>query len=143
PALARQAQALDTVRDGFERPLMPQRLAASNNWVVAPSHSTTGQSLLANDTPLLISQPAMWMLLHQKTPDMQVAGVAIAGMPVPVIGFNGNVAWGATMVMADAQDLFLEQLRDVEGGLHYLADGEWRPVMEREEVFRIQGGDTV
>ncbi len=143
PALAKQAQALDAARDGFERLLMPQGLAASNNWVVAPSHSTTGHSLLANDTHLLISQPPMWMLLHQKTPGIQVAGVAAAGMPVPVIGFNGNVAWGATMVMADAQDLFLEQLRDIDGQLHYLADGEWLPVTEREEVFKVQGGDTV
>ena len=143
PELARQAQALDAARDGFERLLMPQGLAASNNWVVAPSHSTTGHSLLANDTHLLISQPPMWMLLHLKTPDLQVAGVAVAGMPVPVIGFNGDVAWGATMVMADAQDLFLEQLRDINGRPHYLADGEWLPLTERKEVFKVQGGDTV
>src|SRR5690606_9753054 len=143
PELARQAQALDAARDGFEQLLMPQGLAASNNWVVAPSHSMTGQSLLANDTHLLISQPPMWMLLHLKTPDLQVAGVAVAGMPVPVIGFNGDVAWGVTMVMADAQDLFLEQLREIDGRPHYLANGEWLPVSEREEVFKVQGGDTV
>lgn len=141
--LALQAQAVTTARQGFEQMLMPQGLAASNNWVVAPSRSATGHSLLANDTHLLISQPPLWMLMHQKVPGLQVAGVALAGIPAPVLGFNGNVAWGATMVMADAQDLFLEQLKEEHGRWLYRAGDDWLPVAEREEVFRIAGGKAV
>ncbi|MCH8544791.1 MAG: penicillin acylase family protein [Alcanivorax sp.] len=141
--LSAQTHGINQARAGFEQMLMPQGLAASNNWVVAPSHSSSGKSLLANDTHLLISQPPMWMLMHVRTPDMEAAGVALAGIPIPVLGFNGDVAWGATMVMGDAQDLFIEKLRKQDGELHYLADGDWLPVIEREEVFRVQGGDEV
>ncbi|WP_162925903.1 penicillin acylase family protein [Isoalcanivorax indicus] len=142
-ALRGEVAAVDAARAGFERLLMPQGLAASNNWAVAPSHTRDGRSLLANDTHLLISQPPMWMLMHVRTPDMEAAGVALAGIPVPVLGFNGDFAWGATMVMADAQDLFIEQLREIDGVLHYRVQDDWQPAEAREETFHVLGGESV
>lgn len=142
-ALRGEVVAVDAARAGFERLMMPQGLAASNNWAVAPAQTRTGRSLLANDTHLLISQPPMWMLMHVRTPEVEAAGVALAGIPVPVLGFNGDFAWGATMVMADAQDLFIEQLREIDGVLHYRVDDDWRPAEAREETFHVLGGEPV
>lgn len=119
-------------------------VAASNNWAVAPARSVTGKSLLANDTHLPLAMPSYWTYLHLRTPELQGAGVAIAGLPAVVAGFNGTLAWGMTMVMGDNQDLFLEQLvQGQDGQLLYLADGEWLATRQRRETFRIKGGDPV
>ena len=53
--------------------------------------------------------------MHVKCPEIQGAGIAIAGVPGIIAGYNGNVAYGMTMVMADNQDLFLEKLKTGTG----------------------------
>ena len=60
-------------------------------------------------------------------------------MPAVVAGFNGKLAWGMTMVMADNQDLFLEKVRREGNRLLYLADGKWLPATARQETFFIKG----
>ncbi len=114
-------------------------VAASNNWAIAPRASRHGKSLLANDTHLPLSLPSLWSFVHIRTPQHQTAGVSVAGIPAVVAGFNGRLAWGMTMVMADTQDLFLEQIRNEGGHLHYLADGHWLPVREHQETFFVKG----
>ena len=114
-------------------------VAASNNWAVAPSHSRSGKSLMANDTHLPLAMPSMWNFVHLRTPHFQAAGVSVAGVPAVVAGYNGALAWGMTMVMGDNQDLFLERIKDDNGRLLYLADGQWQPTRERYETFFIKG----
>jgi acyl-homoserine-lactone acylase len=114
-------------------------VAASNNWAVAPSRSRSGKSLLANDTHLPLAMPSMWNFVHLRTPHFQAAGVSVAGVPAVVAGYNGSLGWGMTMVMGDNQDLFLERLKDDNGRLLYLADGQWQPTRERYETFFIKG----
>ena len=119
-------------------------VAASNNWAVAPARSRAGKSLLANDTHLPLAMPSYWNYVHLRTPELQGAGVAIAGLPAVVAGFNGTLAWGMTMVMGDNQDLYLEQLVEGrDGQLLYLAEGEWLPTRERLETFVIKGQPPV
>lgn len=118
-------------------------VAASNNWAIAPSHSRHGRSLLANDTHLPLTLPSLWNFVHLRTPKYQAAGISVAGVPAVVAGFNGKLAWGMTMVMADTQDFFLERIRQEGGRLQYLADGQWQPVRERQETFLIKGRQPV
>jgi acyl-homoserine-lactone acylase len=114
-------------------------VAASNNWAIAPAMSKGGKSLLANDTHLPLSLPSTWNYVQISTPKYRAAGVSIAGIPLVVAGFNGKLAWGMTMVMGDTQDLFLEQLKQENGQLLYLADGIWQPTRQRHETFIIKG----
>ena len=114
-------------------------IAASNNWAVAPSHSRGGKAMLANDTHLPISMPSLWNYVHIRAPQYQAAGVSLAGIPAIVAGFNGKLAWGMTMVMGDNQDLFLEQLENRAGRLHYKRGERWLPARERRETFFIKG----
>ncbi len=117
--------------------------AASNNWAVAPARTAAGASIMANDTHLLLTHPPLWMLLQLRSPEYQAAGIAVAGIPGIVAGTNGALGWGMTMVMADSQDLFLEQLRTHEGQTQYRYQEAWHPVAERVERFAVLGGDTV
>jgi len=114
-------------------------VAASNNWAIAGAHTAGGASILANDTHLMISLPSLWHMMHIKCKEIEAAGIGIPGVPSVIAGYNGHIAWGMTMVMADNQDIFLEKLKEIEGELHYLYQGEWLPAEKREEVLKIRG----
>ena len=85
----------------------------SNNWVISPSLTTTGGAFLANDPHLGISMPSIWFMngLHCTTVNeacpYDVAGVSFAGVPAVVLGHNARIAWGATTLGPDVQDLFI------------------------------------
>lgn len=121
---------------------LPTGMAASNNWVIAPSRTAKGASILANDTHLLLQHPPLWMQMQMRAPGYQAVGIAVAGIPGIVAGYNGHIAWGMTMVMADGQDLFVEKVRRFRNGkvMYQTADG-WQPVRFRRETFRIRGRD--
>lgn len=119
--------------------MLPPGTAASNNWGIAPKNTLKQASIIANDTHLALEQPPLWMLMHLKCPDVDAAGVAIPGVPGIVAGYNGQIAWGVTMVMGDNQDVFIEQFKSKSGVTHYLYKGEWLPVAERRETFKIKG----
>jgi len=120
-----------------------QGIAASNNWAVH-KHRTVGQaSLVANDTHLLLTHPSTWTLMALDSPEYSGVGITLAGVPALVAGYNGDIAWGETMVMADTQDIFVEQLRDNDGVTEYLYKDEWYPVTERKERIKVKGEDDV
>ena len=119
----------------------------SNNWVVSPSQTTTGGAFLANDPHLGISMPSIWFMngLHCTTVNeacpYDVAGVSFAGVPAVVLGHNARIAWGATNLGPDVQDLFIEQA-DPDDPAAYLLDGVSTPFDERVEEIRTAGGPT-
>ncbi|MGA2781386.1 MAG: penicillin acylase family protein [Smithella sp.] len=117
--------------------------AASNNWAISKERTKNGASIFCSDMHLPLSMPSMWNMMHVRCGSYDVAGMSLAGAPVVVAGYNGHIAWGMTMVMADNQDLFLEQLKTVDGKLHYLYKGEWLPATERKEVFNIKGKSPI
>lgn len=138
-ALAKGADTLAGVQSSLASWLSPVTVAASNNWVIAPQRTAGNASILANDTHLLLQHPPLWMLMQLRAPGYNATGIAVAGIPGIVAGYNGHIAWGMTMVMADGQDLFVEQLKRVKGNLQYRLENAWQPAGVREEEFRIQG----
>lgn len=123
--------------------LKQRPIAASNNWAVHKSRTRDGASILANDTHLPLAMPSYWHYVHVKTPQLHAAGVAMAGIPGVVAGFNGKLAWGMTMVMADNQDVYLEQLRNADGQLQYKTENGWLAATPRQETFKIKGDKTI
>lgn len=116
-------------------------MPASNNWVIAGKKTRGGKAILANDTHLPITLPAIWSMMSIDSPTYKAAGVTIAGQPYIQLGYNGNVAWGATMVEADCQDLFIETIKSENGKTFYLkADNSWAPVRETTEHFKVRFG---
>ncbi|HJV75432.1 MAG TPA: penicillin acylase family protein [Noviherbaspirillum sp.] len=113
-------------------------IAASNNWAVHKSRTKGGASIIASDPHLPMAMPSAWHFVHARTPDTQWAGVSLAGMPGPIMGYNGHIAWGGTMVMGDNQDIYLEKMHVFWDKLHYFYKGEWFPAEERKEIFRVK-----
>ena len=68
-----------------------------------------------------------------------VVGVSFPGVPGVVLGHNARVAWGATNIDPDVQDLFVEKV-DPANPDNYLFQGESVPFTVREETIKVAGG---
>ncbi len=108
----------------------------SNTWVVDGTRTESGRPLLANDLHMGFVVPNPNFLVHLKAPGLNVRGVSIAGIPGIVVGHNDRIAWGSTALMADAQDLFIEELD--EETRHYRYRGDWLPLEAWEEEIRVR-----
>jgi penicillin amidase len=120
----------------------------SNDWVVAPSKSATGHALLANDPHLGIQMPSIWFMDGLRCRNVSAAcpydvqGVSFPGVPAVILGHNARIAWGATNVGPDVQDLFVET-PDPKNAANYLYKGASVPFTTRAETIKVAGGDPV
>ncbi|MFL6469043.1 MAG: penicillin acylase family protein [Pyrinomonadaceae bacterium] len=114
--------------------LFAEDLAASNNWVISGKRTADGKPILANDPHLEATAPGIWYLAHLSSPTMRVSGVTFPGSPGIVLGHNENIAWGATNVGPDVQDLYVEK---IAGNKVQTADGE-QTVVTRVEQIKVR-----
>jgi penicillin G amidase len=121
----------------------------SNNWVVAGSRTASGKPILANDPHLGFSEPSVWIMngLHCTTVSdgcpWDVIGVTFPGAPGVVLGHNEHIAWGATNVGPDTEDLFLETPDPVDPAARYLYQGQAVPYDIRHETIKVAGAADV
>ena len=123
-----ELRASSLARVGF----YAEDLAASNNWVISGKRTADGKPLLANDPHLQPTAPGIWYLTHLATPSMRVSGVTFPGVPGVVLGHNQYIAWGATNVGPDVQDLYVETFE--ADGKYKTPTGTAEPVVRREEI---------
>lgn len=113
----------------------------SNNWVISPSMSASGNALLANDPHLGLSNPSVWYLVNidSKTNGGQVhaGGFSFAGLPGVILGQNEDIAWGATTTNFDLSDVYIETLN--AAGDAVIFNGEEVPIVDREFTFEVDG----
>ncbi len=133
-SLLAKAEEADRVRESsLERiGFYAEDLAASNNWVISGKRTADGKPLLANDPHLRPSAPGIWYLTHLTTPAMRVSGVTFPGVPGIVLGHNESIAWGATNVGPDVQDLYIETF-DADGN-YMTPTGMAKSITRREEI---------
>ncbi len=80
--------------------------SGSNSLAIAPSRSTTGGALLANDPHLGINLPNLWIIAGVKSPSYHAVGLMVPSLPFFAIGRNPDIAWGGTNMRAASSDLF-------------------------------------
>ena len=114
----------------------------SNNWVLAPSRTSTGGALLANDPHLKLSAPALWYFARLEAPGLKVAGATMPGLPIVVLGQNQDLAWGFTNTAPDVQDVYLERIKPDDAGQYQTPEG-WAPFQTFREVIKVRGGEDV
>ncbi len=115
--------------------LYAEDLAASNNWVISGKRTADGKPILANDPHLAPTAPGIWYLSHLSTPTMRVSGVTVPGVPGIILGHNADIAWGATNVGPDVQDLYLETFND-KG--EYKTPTGWQIAVKRTETIKFR-----
>lgn len=139
----RRADAIATWMKLLEAPggdgqsLAESRYVGSNAWVISGRLTRTGAPMLANDPHLGLQIPSLWYAIVQEGDRLRASGMGLVGLPMVVFGQNGRIAWGGTNLMADTQDLYVEQLNSAQPNT-YLKDGQWVALSKRKEVIRIR-----
>lgn len=155
PIPAPKQKSITPAQKQGEAPILPEqalaRLAAlwpwqtpgaSNEWVIAGSRSQTGKPLLANDPHLGLEAPIMWYLARLVTPEGELTGATVPGLPVVLLGQNSHIAWGFTTTNSDVQDIFVETL-DPKDPNRYLHLTESLPFTTRSETIKVKGEKDV
>ena len=120
----------------------------SNAWVVSADFSRKGRAILANDTHLGIGMPDLWYEVGLHTPQMEVIGASVPGIPAIIIGHNKQMAWGMTHLASDTQDLFIERLNDAQDAYEWHAGRElgqikMKPLTVRQETIQVKDGADI
>ena len=111
----------------------------SNAWAIAPSHSTTGHTLLLANPHLPWSDIFTWIEAQYSMPGVDVYGGALVGSPVLQIAFNDDLGWTHTVNTQDTEDLY--ELTLTGDGYRY--DGAVRPFSERVHVLKVRDASAV
>ena len=112
--------------------------SASNNWAVAPSRTTTGRPILANDPHRGHAVPSLRYIAHLVAPDLNVIGAGEPALPGISIGHNDRIAFGLTIFAIDQEDLYVYETRSGEPA-EYRYDGRWVPFERIVEEIRVRG----
>jgi len=131
-----ESQHQSSERLGINSPNL-ETFQASNNWVVSGKYTASGKPLLANDPHIPASAPNIWYQTELSAPGMHVAGVTFPGAPGIVIGHNDFIAWGATNLGPDVQDVYIEKF-DKDNPNRYLTPGGWRDAQLRHEQINVR-----
>jgi penicillin amidase len=89
-----------------------------------------------------LSLPSVWFEIHIVTPNFNVYGVSLPGLPGVIIGFNEHIAWGITNTGYDVLDWYQITWTDSTQSKYYL-DSTEVPVVNRVEEIHVKGGKTV
>lgn len=145
----RHAEAPATITPALETALT--RLAAawpfpptgaSNEWVVSGARTSSGKPILANDPHLGLETPVLWYLARIVTPDGELKGATVPGLPVVLLGQNDAAAWGFTTTNSDVQDVYIETLAAQNPTRYVTPDGD-AAFTTRSEVIKVKDAPDV
>ncbi|MBX2845032.1 MAG: penicillin acylase family protein [Saprospiraceae bacterium] len=121
--------------------LGPNYTKGSNNWVVSGSKTKSGMPILANDPHLGLNLPSIWYEIQLSTPEQNVYGVSLPGVPTVVIGFNENVAWGLTNCQSDFIDFY--EIDFADDRTTYTVEGKSFKTEILLDTIKVKGGPSI
>ncbi|MEA3245866.1 MAG: penicillin acylase family protein, partial [Gemmatimonadota bacterium] len=130
----RRAEALAAAGDDGARP----EEIGSNNWVVAPRLSLSGNAIMANDPHRAITVPSLRYYAHLVGPGWDVIGGGEPTIPGISIGHNQYGAWGLTVFAVDGEDLYVYRTRPSRPAM-YWHKGRWRTMTSLTETIAVKG----
>jgi penicillin G amidase len=120
----------------------PNPSNGSNNWAVAGSKTKNKRPILCGDPHLGLRLPSIWFEVQIVTPDNNVYGVSLPGLPAVIIGFNENIAWSMTNVGHDVVDWYSIKWTD-KSKTAYTLDGAAQKADLRIEEIKIKGASSI
>ena len=97
----------------------------SNTWA-----TNKDNVILANDSHLPLTIPCIWIQMHISSPNYNVIGLSIPGMPIFPCGRNDHIAWGSANMLVDDVDYLIQKLDDEQS--FYYVDGATRKAISEE-----------
>lgn len=101
--------------------------------------------LTKSKSPMLLSGPQMGFtnpsIVHEisiHAPGLDVAGMAVPGVPGVMVGATHNAAWGLTTGVADTEDIYVSTIKNGK----YTVDGEEKPVKTIRQEVKIKGAEN-
>jgi penicillin G amidase len=128
--------------DGLTNKHLSEEGVGSNNWVVAGSKTLSGKPILCGDPHLNLTVPSIWYEIQLHTPEMNVYGASLPGIPFVVIGFNENIAWTNTNVGQDVADYYAIKWLDKDHKT-YEVDGATQQSTMKIEEYKVVGREDV
>ena len=113
----------------------------SNATAISPANSTDGATRLAINSHQPTTGPVAWYEAHiQSGEGLNAMGGLFPGSATIGVGFNENIAWGATVNKPDLVDVYVLDI-DPQNPLRYRMDGEWHDleVTELEVEVKLWG----
>ena len=113
----------------------------STAFAVGGRATASGFPVLVADSHFEPITPAALYLAHLRSPEADLAGAALAGVPVFWWGRNPKLAWAAVNAGVVVTDLYTETLR--RRGSEYHDGRSWRPLDAHVEEIAVRGGGDV
>ncbi len=110
----------------------------SNNWIISGKRTQSGYPIMANDPHRQISLPSLRYMVHLNAPGWNVIGGGEPTIPGVSIGHNQYGAWGLTIHVTDAEDLFVYRLNPNDS-TEYWYKGKWKKFDQIKEKISIKG----
>ena len=114
----------------------------SNSWVVGAKKTKNGKVIFANDPHIAYSQPSVWYEAHIKTPDYEMYGYHLAGVPYPLLGHNRDYAYGLTMFENDDLDFYKEENNPSDSNQYKTPDG-WKKYEVIKKIIKVKNEKDV
>lgn len=111
----------------------------SNAWAVGPSHSASGNAMLVQNPHLPWSGEFLFTEMHLNTPNTNVYGSTLVGLPGIAIGFNENLGWSHTNNTIDNADSYELELSN--NG--YLLDGKEIDFSVSTKMLKVKNKEGV
>jgi penicillin G amidase len=117
------------------------RASGSNSWAVSGKKTITGTPYLANDPHLVMQLPSIWYVMHLQSPDVNVFGGTIPGLPAVAIGFNESIAWGVTNAARNVKNWYVVDFKD-ETKQEYYYDNMLLKSQSITEEIKVRGSNS-
>jgi acyl-homoserine-lactone acylase len=114
----------------------------SNQWLVAPGRTAHGAPIACIDPHLSWYNQFRFYEARLYGGSLAYSGMAIAGMPFPVLGHSRYLSIAMTTGGPDAADCYEEELNP-DNARQYKYDGQWRDMTVVSEVIKVKDGDRV
>ncbi len=113
-------------------------LNGSNAWALNGSKTASEKVIVSNDTHIGYMLPQTWYEAHLKSPEFEMYGHYLAGIPFALIGRDRLKAWGVTMLLNDDMDFYAEQPSAGDSTL-FLYEGNYESCTLKNYTIRVKG----
>lgn len=81
-----------------------EALPTGSGWVVSGKTTKSGKPIVVSDFCMDAAMPTEFYTMHITSTGIDFTGAFLPGVPFPLMGYNGKMAWGMTPLGADAVD---------------------------------------
>ncbi len=114
----------------------------SNAWAIAPSHSTSGHSMLLSNPHLAWAGQQSYFEAELNAPGIHIYGATQVGLPTLRFAFNDNLGYTHTVNGLNGKTLFRIKTAPLPDGQQgYLFDGKVMPFEKSSHAIKVRQPD--